>query len=257
MSLHVETRGTGVRLVLAHGFTQNADCWGPFADDLAADHELALVDLPGHGQTASLHDDADLPVAGDLLADSGGEAVYVGYSMGGRVALHTAMAAPEQVRALVLIASTAGIDHPNERAQRRRADEALADRILDGGDAGLPAFIDQWLTSPLFAGLGPEAAARAARLTNRASGLAASLVNCGTGTQEPLWEQLHQLTMPVLVMVGSDDAKFTAIGERLVAALPTAELRSLPATHAAHLECPTRAADIIRRFVARLDPVSG
>ena len=52
MSLHAERRGTGPRLVMVHGFTQTGRCWGPEAEALATDHELVLVDAPGHGRSA-------------------------------------------------------------------------------------------------------------------------------------------------------------------------------------------------------------
>ena len=58
MALHRETRGDGPRVVLAHGFTQNARCWGPFGDELAAGHEVvaavekAIAELPAEYQQA-------------------------------------------------------------------------------------------------------------------------------------------------------------------------------------------------------------
>src|SRR5688572_10717173 len=54
MLLHAEHRGTGPKLVLVHGFTQTRRCWGPAADALADDHEVVLVDAPGHGQSAEI-----------------------------------------------------------------------------------------------------------------------------------------------------------------------------------------------------------
>jgi 2-succinyl-6-hydroxy-2,4-cyclohexadiene-1-carboxylate synthase len=245
--LHHEVWGRGNRMVLAHGFTQNSRCWGPFGHDLAADHPVAMVDLPGHGATPARHDAADLHEAGRLLVEAGGEAVYVGYSMGGRVALHAALAYPAAVQALVLTGATAGIDEPEARRARREADEALADRLIE---AGLPTFIDRWLAGPLFASLPPGAACRAERLTNRPEGLAASLRHRGTGTQEPLWDRLARLDIPVLVLAGSQDAKFCAIGRRLIELLPRSSMLGLPAGHAVHLERPASAADAVRRFVA-------
>ncbi|MDH4074396.1 MAG: alpha/beta fold hydrolase [Acidimicrobiia bacterium] len=245
--LAAEVWGRGERLVLAHGFTQNSRCWGPFGHELAADHEVVAVDLPGHGRTDPAHDTADLPTVGRLLAEVGGDAVYIGYSMGGRAALHAALAHPERVRALVLIGATAGMDDPAARAARRRADETLAADLLAGG---LPAFLQRWLANPLFAGLPPSAAAVNQRLANRPEGLAASLRHTGTGTQEPRWGDLERLTMPVLVLAGADDTKFTAEGSRLVEHLPRARMRTLPGTHAVHLAQPTAAAAAVRWFLA-------
>lgn len=250
MALATRSFGRGTRLVLAHGFTQNSHCWGAFGGDLGADHEVVAVDLPGHGDTTADHDDADLATVGQLLVESGGTGVYIGYSMGGRIALHAALQTPERLDALVLIGATAGIDDADARAARRQADEELAQRLLD---LGLEAFLDRWLSNPLFAGLRPQAQQRQARLRNRPEGLASSLRHCGTGNQEPLWNRLAAFDKPVLVIAGDDDAKFMAVGHRLVDTLPRARLATAPSTHAVHLECPTTTAGLVRTFLDEHD----
>ncbi len=251
MSLHHVTRGTGRRLVLAHGFTQNVRCWGPLADDLAQHHEVMLVDAPGHGRSA--HDNADLLEAGRLLGTAGGPATYVGYSMGGRAALHLALSQPELVQRLVLIGATAGLDTQHERLERCDADHVLAQRLLSDG---LESFIDTWLAGPLFATLTPEAACRDERLTNRPAGLAASLEHCGTGRQQPLWRRLRELDMAVLVIAGERDTKFTALGQRLVDSIgANATMMVQPgANHAVHLEQPGGVSALISAFVASAVP---
>jgi 2-succinyl-6-hydroxy-2,4-cyclohexadiene-1-carboxylate synthase len=233
--LHTVTRGVGPRLVLVHGFTQTAACWGPIDDDLATDHELVLVDAPGHGGSASIQ--ADLPTAADLLTDVGGRGTYVGYSMGGRLCLHAALSRPDAVERLVLISATAGIDDDGERAARRADDEQLARRI---GEVGVAAFVDEWLAQALLADLTPAAAHRDARLMNTAAGLASSLRLAGTGSQQPLWSRLPALAMPVLVVVGERDAKFIDLGHRLSEAIgDNASVVVIPgAHHTAHLEQP-------------------
>ena len=250
MTLASRTIGTGSRLVLLHGFTQNSACWGPFADRLAARHEVVLLDAPGHGD--SHHDDADLTEAARLSLEVGGDAIYLGYSMGGRVALHAAMAQPDRVRALVLIGATAGIDDDAERVARRRADEALAAELAEG----LEGFLDRWLAQPVFATLPPERQHRSARLRNRPEGLAASLHNCGTGTQRPLWDDLAALNRPTLAIAGGDDEKFTALALRLATGIgPNAATTIIPgAGHSVHLERPAETADAVLAYCAGLDP---
>ena len=234
-------------LVLLHGFTQNGDCWGRFADELAQRHRLTIVDAPGHGH--SRHDRADLWTAADLVVEAAGPGTYLGYSMGGRIALHAALAHPDVVEGLVLIGATPGLRTEDERAARRRADHELADRLLADG---LPTFLDQWLALPLFAGLDEEAAARRARESNRPDGLAASLRHCGTGTQDPLWDRLASITAPTLAVVGDRDEKFSAIATEMLAAIGAdrADLLHLPGTHAVHLERPVACAAAVARAVA-------
>jgi 2-succinyl-6-hydroxy-2,4-cyclohexadiene-1-carboxylate synthase len=143
--------------------------------------------------------------------------------MGGRIALQAALAAPERVERLVLVATTAGIDDADERARRRAADEALAAATEQGS---IEAFADRWTAQPLFAGTPPQAAAvwRADILDNDPVALAAVLRGLGTGLMEPLWDRLGELRMPVTVLAGEHDAKFRALGQRLADDLPSGEL---------------------------------
>ncbi|HSP28656.1 MAG TPA: alpha/beta fold hydrolase, partial [Ilumatobacteraceae bacterium] len=180
------------RVVLAHGFTQTARSWETFERLLRTqlpDLETLAVDLPGHGD-APPPADADLWSSAERLVGVGGVGTYVGYSMGGRVALHAALSAPKAVRRLVLIGATAGIDDDAERQARLEADERLADHIEE---VGVPAFVDEWLANPLFSVLTEGAALRADRLRHTPAGLSASLRATGTVTQTPLWGLLGEV----------------------------------------------------------------
>ncbi len=249
MTLHTTITGSGPRLVLLHGFTQNADCWGPIVDDLDRDFTVVRVDAPGHGD--SFHDSADLWEAGRLVGEAGGKAHYVGYSMGGRMALHLTAQMPELVKSLTLIGVTAGLDTDDERSTRRRADAALAAKI---DEIGLEAFLEWWLELPLFDGVTAEQACFTERLENRSAGLQASLLACGTGRQEPLWPLLHRLRVPVHVIVGERDTKFAAIGNRMVELFgPSASMTTIPnAGHAAHLQMPSAFTAALRAFIGGL-----
>jgi 2-succinyl-6-hydroxy-2,4-cyclohexadiene-1-carboxylate synthase len=143
--------------------------------------------------------------------------------MGGRIALQAALAAPERVDRLVLVATTAGIEDPAERDRRRAGDEALADHIEH---ATIDDFIVRWTAQPLFAGTPPEAAAlwHADMLENDPAALAAALRGIGTGVMKPLWDRLSELRMPATVVAGERDAKFVALGQRLANELPNGEL---------------------------------
>ncbi|MEJ6721317.1 alpha/beta fold hydrolase [Ilumatobacter sp.] len=236
-------------MLLAHGFTQTAQSWSPVQHLLRARgfDDIKAIDLPGHGSADDVR--ADLWGSADHLVAAGGRTTYIGYSMGGRVGLHAALAHPDEVERLVLIGATAGIDNADARAQRRTDDELLADRI---GTIGVEAFIDEWLQNPLFAGLTPNQALREDRLHNTADGLASSLRLAGTGTQAPLWDRLIEISCPVLLLVGQHDQKFRAIAERMATALPNAELRAIDdAGHSVHLEQPERIVDALVDWMAK------
>ena len=236
------------RLILAHGFTQTGRSWATATEALAErlpGAEFLAVDLPGHGDAA--HVRADLWGAADHLTAVGEHGVYVGYSMGGRIALHAALRHPEAVQGLVLIGATAGIDGAAERAARRDADEMLAERLEA---IGVEAFVDQWLTNSLFAGLTPETSLRDDRLRNTVDGLASSLRLTGTGTQAPLWDRLGEIEAPTLVLAGERDTKFCYLGERMASAIPHATFEVIAdAGHSVHLEQPTATAATIATWL--------
>lgn len=239
--------GVAEKVVLLHGFTQTGRSWER-VERMAkqAGHALATPDLRGHGASGAVRP-VDFPHVVADVAALAEDAVLCGYSMGGRIALHTALAHPERVRRLVLISTTAGIEDAEQRAQRRAADEALATEIER---YGIEAFAARWGAQALFAGLPADAAqaAWADRLRNEGPGLAAALRGLGTGVMEPVWDRLDQLRMPVAVLAGEHDAKFLAIAHRLAGALPDASLVVVPgAGHALHLEAPREVAAALSR----------
>lgn len=239
-------RGRGVPLVLVHGFTQNAGCWGALLTDLNHRRPVVAVDLPGHGGSSAI--EADLWRTADLLAATTGDADYLGYSLGGRICLHLALAHPARVRRLVLIGATAGIADDRLRAERRQADDALAERLAA---EDLDTFLDRWLAQPLFATLPDDAAGRHARRANTTAGLVASLRTAGTGTQQPLWERLGELAMPVLLVAGALDTRFAATATAMAEAIGgRAEVALVPgAGHACHLERPADVARLVDAFL--------
>lgn len=223
--------------LLLHGFAGTGRLWDAVAGRLErARYRPCAPDLRGHGANHAGRP-VDLPsVLADLepLTDPG--TLLCGYSMGGRVALHLALARPERIARLVLVAATAGLEEG--RADRRAADAALADRIESGGIA---AFARSWSEGPLFAADPPVARElqRTEVLRNDPAGLAAALRGLGQGTLPAVWGRLGELTMPVTVVAGARDERYVALGRRLVAALPDAELRVVPgAGHGLPREAP-------------------
>lgn len=244
--LATQAIGHGDRIVLLHGFTQTGACWGPLATGLAAEHEVVAVDLPGHGGSGAI--EVGIESGTTLIAAAGGAATYVGYSMGGRFALRLALDRPDVVERLVLIGASPGLADADERAARRASDDALAAKVEA---VGVEAFVRDWLALPLFAGIPHELRFETERCTNTAAGLASSLRLAGTGAQEPLWDRLGELAMPVLLVTGADDTKFTAIAATMAAAISNAEHVVVDgAGHTVHLERPEPTATVLRSWLA-------
>jgi 2-succinyl-6-hydroxy-2,4-cyclohexadiene-1-carboxylate synthase len=232
--------------VLLHGFAGSASDWeGRVVDGLAgAGLAPVLLDLPGHGADAGASDPRAFTLAAALARiGSAGRwpADLIGYSMGGRLALHYAAAHPDRVRRLVLESASPGLERESERAERRVADEALAARMES---EGVEWFVDHWESQPLFETrqrLDADVLQRRRdlRLRNDPRSLAASLRGLGTGALPSLWDRLGRLDLPTLLIVGERDEKFAATAERMAHAMPRARMVRIPgAGHTVHLEAP-------------------
>jgi naphthoate synthase len=261
-AVRVLDEGAGAPVLLLHGFTGCAEGLEGLAARLRDGLRVLRVDLVGHGGSDAPHDleaytmascTADLAAVQDALAL--GACHLVGYSMGARVALAFGVAHPERVRSLALIGGRAGFADPDERRDRRAADEALADAILAHG---LEAFLDRWMALPLFAsqarlGSAARERERRRRLRNRPHALALSLRGMGAGAQPPLHERLGDLDRPVQLLVGREDRRFLPVARDLVGRLPRATLVTVPeAGHAAHLENPDFTGATLRRFLREI-----
>lgn len=250
--------------LLLHGFTGSAAAWGQAVlEPLERDRDLLAVDLPGHGASPAPPDPEDVRIERvvegliELLDCRGVErADWVGYSMGGRVALAAAALRPERVHRLVLESGSPGLPTEAERARRRRDDEALARKLEE---RGIEWFVDHWMALPLFrsqASLPREvlAAARRRRLSNEPAALAAVLRGLGTGSQPSFWDHLPAIDAATLLVTGQLDAKYVAIAERMHRALPRARHVSVKgAGHTVHLEAPRAWVEAVTGFLDR-DP---
>jgi 2-succinyl-6-hydroxy-2,4-cyclohexadiene-1-carboxylate synthase len=248
VSYHLDERGAGRPLVLLHGLTGAGASWHEHIVPMSRHFRVIAVDQLGHGQTSVPADDARYHIeecAADLIAllqkIDALPAILLGYSMGGRLALYTALTYPKAFAALILESATPGLRDEEARLERRTKDAALAEGILEHG---VEAFVDSWEQMPMFATqrhmlVERQVHQRAIRLANDPIGLANSLHGMGTGAQPSLWDRLGELSMPVLLITGSEDAKFNAIAAEMNAAIPRAQRVIIPgASHTVHLEQP-------------------
>jgi 2-succinyl-6-hydroxy-2,4-cyclohexadiene-1-carboxylate synthase len=248
---------------LLHGFTGSAASWTRHIDVYAREFTCVAVDLPGHGETASPADPSRYAmehVVDDLASLCAhldiAQAAWLGYSMGGRLALGVGILAPQVVSALILEGASPGLGDPAERAARVASDETLATRL---DRDGLIPFIDFWERIPLFATqerLPAErrAALRRQRLNNNPLGLANSLRGMGQGSQPPFHDRLAEIRVPTLLLAGEEDTKFRTLAAEMAAIIPHSRLEVIPnAGHAAHFEQPETFDDIALDFLrARL-----
>ena len=261
INYHIETHGTGEPLVLLHGFTGSGASWADQAEVFARQFRVVTVDLLGHGQTESPDNPARygmVSAADDLITIFDTlELEHVnllGYSMGGRLSLFTALRFPKRINCLILESASPGLKTAAEREARIAQDEALADRIER---AGIVAFSEYWSNLPLFATQPPEIRdrLRTQRLSNNPTGLANSLRGMGTGVQPSLWERLGELEMPTFLICGALDTKFSAINAEMHDLIPNSSLTVIPdAGHITHVEQPERFRSEVLRFLGKTPP---
>jgi 2-succinyl-6-hydroxy-2,4-cyclohexadiene-1-carboxylate synthase len=257
-----ETRGkrSDPPLVLLHGFTGTHRTWDQLCDKLEEGRFLITPDLPGHGKSGVSESREGMgvrataeAVAELLVTEAGGrKAALVGYSLGGRVALDLACAREELLSCVIVEGASPGLERGDEREERRARDDALADQIEA---RGVGWFVDHWQDTPLFGTQKdlPRAVfqgVRRDRLSNSAKGLAMSLRAAGTGRMAPLWDEIGSLGIPVLIVVGKRDEKYTATGEAMRARIPGSTLAAVEgAGHCVHLERPEEFAELVGAFL--------
>ena len=209
LGMAADWRGLAKRLAAAQIGSRAVDLWR-----FLEGRELPLAEFG-----AALNADA----LGER-ARAGGRAL-LGYSLGGRLALHALLEAGHPWQAAVIVSAHAGLGDAAERAARRAEDAAWAARALAGN---WQEFFQAWTAQPVLHTSAPRDPQAAARLVMRRREIARSFVDWSLGAQAPLWDRLHEIQIPVLWVAGENDAKFRALAERAVAMLPRATLAIAP-----------------------------
>lgn len=256
---HIDMVGEGFPLVVLHGFTGNGASWRRFGDLWSNGAKLIMIDIIGHGETEAPCDperysmDYAVGDLAELLRSLGIDyADFLGYSMGGRLALSFAVKYPEMVRKLVLESASPGLKTEEERVERRENDALLAKRICN---EGLRQFVDFWEGIPLFQTqtklpVEVQQRIREQRLTNSELGLSNSLIGMGTGAQTSNWEALSELTCETLLITGSLDKKFCQIASEMCELVKNSKWIVVDGCgHAIHVEQEEKFGTIVREFL--------
>lgn len=242
-----------MRTIALHGFTGEGADFDALRGLLPSRHELVAPDLPGHGRRRDLRQAEDYALPAhlaiiDAAAGEGDALTLLGYSMGGRLALHWALAHPGRWRRLILIGASPGLASAEEREERLLADAALATFLRT---QGLAAFSKYWHHQPMLRPLFREdAPGRQELLERRAQNdpeaLALSLAGVGTGSLPSLWSRLGELRGTVDLVTGEFDPKFTELARRMGEQIPRARISVVEGVgHAVHLERPSDLATLL------------
>ncbi|MCB9520674.1 MAG: alpha/beta fold hydrolase [Myxococcales bacterium] len=248
----------GLPLVFIHGFLGARSDWDAVAEWLGRDG--VRLGLPGHegaplgDARLSLDDLADAAVAEVESAVGEGPAVWVGYSLGGRLAIAAAARHPVAVAGLVAVSASPGIDDAEARAERAALDVVRAEELRRDANS----FVSAWYRQPLFAYDDASAAAAAARRSNvDAAALSRVVAELSPGVQPSRWAVLAGLECRSLWLAGARDAAYVASAAH-AAALSGGRFAAIDGGgHAVHLDRPAQVAARLAAFVQDPDDVVG
>lgn len=253
--VEVEEHGSGIAVIMVHGFPLSSEIWAPVRPALASVARVITPDLLGFGRSdkparsCSIDDLVDevLATAGCLGVD---RFVAVGHSMGGYIALSLAERHRERLVGLVLVDTRAEAD---DDAGRQRRDVAIR-QVQDGGRSD---FLDAFLPNLV----GATTRGRAARLLGDLRAIADDvpdhvLIACMEAMRDrrDRGTLLHSLDLPTLVMVGEEDSVTPPeLARQMVERLPRGTLSVIPgAGHTPSVERPIAFAQTLTSFLVEL-----
>ena len=257
--LYYETHGSKASpaILMLHGFLGSSKDWREVTDTLKSKFFCILPDLPGHGRTKSLSDadysmqSAALSLLAILNQEEIKQAVLVGYSMGGRLALYLALTHPEYFSELILESASPGLKTVKERQARIESDSGV---IRSLKTQTMEEFITNWYSQPLFDSIRQDSSKfeelLKSRSENNSENLSKSLKFMGSGVQPSLWDILADLKQPTLLIVGANDNKFKSVAcemQERSEAISSATIAS--AGHNVHFEKPQEFVMELQKFL--------
>lgn len=248
-------------IMFLHGFTGSCEDWRFLFEQLDEKYSPLAVDLPGHGETSApdridpYREESIVDMIGRIIEELNiSSLVLCGYSMGGRAALSFAVKYPDKLDGLILESTTAGIEAEEERSVRVEDDIKLADRILN---IGIEDFIEEWYNKALFKSLHDNQMLyrrlMESRKNNNPAGLANSLRGFSAGKMNYHGDSLNKIKVPVQLITGEKDLKFSGINKYMQQLLPDAQHISVKsAGHNVHLENEREFIILLNSFLSKL-----
>jgi pimeloyl-ACP methyl ester carboxylesterase len=249
-SISFTERGSGFPIILLHGFPFNQQIWEDFATKLSSSFRVFTVDLPGFGGSENLKPGFGIEdVAGTLnewLRELNlSNAILIGHSLGGYIALNMVQSEPDLFSGLVLFHSTAYADSEEKKQNR--------DKVLEFIEKnGVKAFTSNFIP-PLFADQNHPAIPFIKNIGIQASAEAVTGYTKAMRNRKDTTQVLKQFPRGILIISGEKDAGIPAESVKKQSELSTSiQLHILPnVAHMGMLEDQMRTLELITQFTLR------
>jgi len=255
ISINYQVKGKGANLVLVHGAGDNLNMWYHQVPVFSKSYRVITYDVRGSGKTERPEGEYSIALLAEdayqlMKAIGVKEAYFLGYSMGGRIALELALNHPELIKALILANSSVVLTPPSaESLERRRTILEL----LGKGD--MKAFAEMMTAGAFSPGLKSRNPAEfkkymKVKLQNHPQGIARIMQLLGAPASPP---DLSKVRCPVLLIVGEHDLYMgVEQGKRGHEAMTGSKMVLLPTGHAAAIEAPEKFNSAVLEFLSRL-----
>lgn len=234
-----------LHLFCLHGFLGEPQEWNFLSETVQEKKFLHCIDLYGKEYAKPIEGlwpwaaSFNRSVSAACISE---DKILVGYSLGGRLALHSLLHQPSLWKAAIIISSSVGNLSDEEKITRKVSDALWAERFscMDWEEV-----VSLWNSQPLFCQSPPLVRPQ----TTSRNNLTTSLTHWSQTTQQDLTDQLKALTIPILWIVGENDVKYVAIARSLQFSHPLSSLSIIAkAGHRLHLENTKECISVIHSF---------
>jgi pimeloyl-[acyl-carrier protein] methyl ester esterase len=255
MSLYIHTQGNGPHLVFLHGWGLHSDVWEEIAEQLADHYTVTLVDLPGHGRSKLIDSEFQIEQIARQLAEVIPEpAVWIGWSLGGLIALQVAHQHPEQVKALMMVASSPQFVQSEDWPHA--VDPAVFAKFAEELEEDYQATLNRFIAIQAMGSSDPKGEVR--KLRERLFRHGEPHVDALRGglrilQQSNLRKELSELNCPVKIILGRRDTLANARAlKQLNEQHPQLETTVMPgAAHTPFVSHPEEFLQLLKEFLER------
>jgi 3-oxoadipate enol-lactonase len=255
--MNYQIKGKGDNLVLIHGAGDNLNMWYHQLPVFSKSYRVITYDVRGSGKTESPEGEYSISLFAEdvyqlMKAIRVESAYFLGYSMGGHIALKLAIDHPDLVKALVLANSSGGLMMPPPLTSEQR--QTTLELLDKGNMKGVAEKMTAGAFSPNFKSKNPTEFNRymKVKLQNKADGVARLMRILGVPTAAP---DLSKVKCPILLIVGKND-RYMGVeqGKHIREAIAGSKLVILPTGHAAAVELPEKFNSTVLEFLLEIRP---